>query len=150
MFGWFKRKPKQVPASTPAPAPPAPIPPTPQYFGPNRVEEVVFSFDANYEQAQKYREALGQLDPSLARATVPVQPGDTLQFSYRIVIEYFGTVVRNLGIIQQIAEDPEMLVKVDIDELQHGRCVILDAIRALDEAIERIRRDGQQVEDEQP
>lgn len=108
----------------------------------------MFSFTANYEQAQKYRDELGLLDPRLARSPVPVQPGDRLDFSYRIVIEYFGTVARNLGIIQTIAEDSTMLVKVDIDELQHSRCVLLDAVRALDEAIERIRRQGQQVDEQ--
>lgn len=142
MFGWFKQKPKQAPAPAPELAPvqpPEPAAPTPRYFGPNRVEEATFRFEANYTQAQKYRELIGQLDESLARATVPVQPGDTLLIRYQILIAYFGDVAKKLGIIQTLAEDPDLLVKVDINELQHGRCVIFDALRALDDAIDRIQ-----------
>lgn len=151
MFGWFTTKPEQAPAPEPAPVPPLePAAPTPRYFGPNRVEEVTFRFEASYTQAQKYRELIGQLDESLARATVPVQPGDTLLIRYQILIAYFGDVAKKLGIIQTLAEDPDLLVKVDINELQHGRCIIFETLRALDMAIERIQRDGQQVEEHEP
>lgn len=151
MFSWFKRKPKQAPAPETAPVqPPEPAAPRPSYNGMNRVEEVRFSFSANYQQAIKYREALGILDPRLARSPIPVQEGDRIDFGWTIVISYFGQVARCLGIITEIAEDPEMLVKVEISELQHGRCLLLETLRAVDDAIERIQDANDQKMDPLP
>ena len=60
-----------------------------------------------------------------------VELGDALRVSYEFNVHYFDDIVSKLRAVIDLCNDPAIVISEIHEELQHGECVIEDAILAL-------------------
>lgn len=94
-----------------------------------RNETILFSLKLDYDKFQQYETQVKLFGIKIDNVVV----GDMVNISYRIDIAYFGNMlVERLKLLEEMAQDPQLMIKVNIDELNHGTCILRNALKELE------------------
>ena len=104
--------------------------------GPERTEKTNIKLELDYDAHKKHHAAVELLIPKF---DTQVLPGDTLKIDYDFLIEYFDNVSVKLQAVQELCEDPDVVVDASCNRLQRGSCVIFDALKALENIIKQVK-----------
>ena len=104
------------------------------YEDASRSEVVKISFTLNKSASERH---------SLSIQALSLNPGqlgcdDTLYFSYTFRVDYYGDVLKGLAAVNDIASDPSVVREVKVEELIHGRSVILEVAAQLTRLIDKL------------
>lgn len=97
-------------------------------------ENVQFKIKLNHALASKYRQRLGA-SMDINRAT---DPGDTLNITYNLSINYFGEVYANLQLISDMANAGAIMTG-DLVAVNGGTVMIKKVIESLHKIRRKIR-----------
>ena len=104
------------------------------YEAPDRREAVKITLKLDKAAYERHRGAVMMLR---------LNPGtlgqdDTLKVGYEFNVHYYGDVVDGLDAVSEIASDPSVVREVKIEELVHGRSVILEVAAKLTRLIDEL------------
>lgn len=122
---------------------------------PARTEEVKITLGFDYDACQRLEDpVLSDLatifGPNMQRTVEAVQPGDTLRFNYSFHAGYFGNICRGMNALIRVL-DSDVAVEANLEELNHGKCLIDEVSKALAALKARItRREKEKDEDPWP
>jgi hypothetical protein len=86
---------------------------------------------------EKHRKAINILCPDYDRYT-NVPTDDMVHIRYKFWASYYG-VVKNLQAVQDLCDDPDVVVTVDCAELEEGRILIYETLKKLDNIIQHVK-----------
>jgi hypothetical protein len=66
--------------------------------------------------------------------------GDTLHVDYSCNLHYFGDAERHLRLFEDLLADPAVVVDADVEELDHGKSILVDLVRTIERLQGRIAR----------
>lgn len=96
---------------------------------PNRIENIQINLQLDKQKFDKHKDELGEL----LTYTPTVCSGDILNVKYNFNVEYYGNICKKLAAINEIMADPEVVISVSDDELNHGQSVIAETFRLVNE-----------------
>ena len=104
---------------------------------PERTETICLNMEVKGSMYEKHRKAVHILTPKYGRYT-DIQPDDTIKISYKFWASYYG-VVQNLQAVQDICDDPDVVVKADCAALEEGRILVYETLKKLDNIIQKVK-----------
>ena len=102
---------------------------------PERQEKLRWNFKFFNEAAV---EASRELINLFISQTPQLRPGDKLDVTYTIYIDYLGEICERLRAIIEL-QKRGVCVRVDEQELKHGHCLIREAFEAIDQINGKIK-----------
>ena len=104
------------------------------YEAPDRREAVKITLKLDKSAYERHRGAVMMLK---------CNPGtlgqdDTLKVGYAFNVHYYGDVVTGSTPINEIASDPSVVREVNVEELVHGRSVVLEVAAKLTRLIDEL------------
>lgn len=109
----------------------------------NRRERLCIRFDIPAEQIEAVKPQLEVLD-QCAALNMPydkLRPGDTAKVNYTVTCEYLGNTAKALTAVNEICRDhPELIEAVLMEELEHGKMLLHEAMCRLDTLMETVTK----------
>jgi hypothetical protein len=102
---------------------------------PERREEIVIGLELDAARARKHDAEVRFLS---GWDLLCVEQGDTVHIDYKFRIDYFDHVCGKLEAVERIIDDPEVVKRVSVEELEYGRSVIMDVAAKLKSIIEKL------------
>ena len=104
---------------------------------PERTETVCINMVVKGSAYDKHKKAIHILTPNYGRYT-DIQLNDTICIHYKFWASYYD-VVQKLQSVQDICDDPDVVVTVDCSELEAGRILVYETLKKLDSIIQQVK-----------
>lgn len=106
---------------------------------PTRSEKVKIYLELDKNQDSKYKDNLKII---LGSKKQEISRGDILKVDFDFFADYFGEVEAKLDAISRILTDSSVVRKADIQELKHGRSVVVDVVQHLTRIIDQLEKNN--------
>ena len=102
--------------------------------GRDRSETVLIRIDLDKKAWKRHKTDIRTVMPTAPE----IEDGDMLKFKYEFNIRYYGDIVEHFEAIGRVVEDESLVKDIKIDELIHGRSVIIDIVQKLTRIIDTL------------
>jgi hypothetical protein len=98
---------------------------------PVRVEELKIRMKLDMAAKERYPDACEALNSNIDY----MDKGDWLDIRYTLFCRYFGDIVEKLTAVQELCEDPAIVIDASCEELEAGRVLIFEVCKRLENVI---------------
>jgi hypothetical protein len=102
----------------------------------DRIEVVRILMTLDPSAYERHKEAVCTLSPSFQPENT--QRDDLINVTYKFTAYYYG-VVKQLQAVQELCDDPEVIVTIDCAELEAQRIIIYETLKKLDNIIQQVK-----------
>jgi hypothetical protein len=99
---------------------------------PERIEAVNIKMKLTGAAAKSHKDAVLTLNPT---ALDHIRDDDDLLINYSFIIQYFDDVLGGLEAVQEICEDPDVVLSASCAELEEGRLLVYEVLKKLEAVI---------------
>ena len=100
-----------------------------------RIEHCTICLNLDNLAAVKHAKALKILGVSQ-----PTVEGDELRVRYTLMLEYIGNVAKALQAVNEICQDPNVIIDANSQALEEGQCLIFETFTNLKQVIKLVKR----------